>query len=289
MGLRRGFCHAVVGLSGGVDSAVTAALCARAFGPENVTAFLMPYRTSSAESEEHAQLVVNQLGINSRTIEITGAVDGYLDEFEPEADPRRRGNVMARTRMIVLFDQAAKLGALPVGTGNKSERLLGYFTWHADDSPPINPIGDLFKTQVWDLARHLGLPTEVIDKPASADLIVGQTDEHDLGVSYTEADLILLHLLNGRTQDWPADRRDALVDGNRGVVPETGRLLGYRKSRNRSCSTSACIRWRYRGVSPLPVLRAEHGPVRLEDDRVRRRRYAAILRVPRHIYREGVT
>jgi NAD+ synthase len=150
--------------------------------------------------------VAEQLGINTRTIEITGAVDGYLDEFEPDADPRRRGNVMARTRMIILFDQAAKLGALPVGTGNKSERLLGYFTWHADDSPPINPIGDLFKTQVWALARHLNLPTDVIDKPASADLIVGQTDEHDLGVSYTEADLILLHLLNGRTQDWLTDR-----------------------------------------------------------------------------------
>ena len=206
MGLRRGFNRAVVGLSGGVDSAVTAALCARAFGPENVTAFLMPYQTSSAESEEHAQLVADQLGINTRTIEITGAVDGYLGEFESDADPKRRGNVMARIRMIVLFDQGAKLGALPVGTGNKSERLLGYFTWHADDSPPINPIGDLFKTQVWALARHLDLPAEVVDKPATADLIVGQTDEDDLGVSYNEADLILLHLLNGRTEDWLDDQ-----------------------------------------------------------------------------------
>ena len=104
--------------------------------------------------------------------------------------------------MIVLFDQAAKLGALPVGTGNKSERLLGYFTWHADDSPPINPLGDLFKTQVWALARHLGLPDAVIDKPASADLVVGQTDEDDLGVAYTEADLILLQLIEGRTPEW---------------------------------------------------------------------------------------
>jgi NAD+ synthetase len=202
MHLRRGFKHAVIGLSGGVDSAVTAALCARALGPENVTGFLMPYRTSSTESIDHAMLVADQLGIGTRTIEITGAVDGYLAEFEAEADPRRRGNVMARTRMIVLFDQAAKLGALPVGTGNKSERLLGYFTWHADDSPPINPLGDLFKTQVWALARHLGLPDAVIDKPASADLVVGQTDEDDLGVAYTEADLILLQLIEGRTPEW---------------------------------------------------------------------------------------
>lgn len=202
MHLRRGFKHAVIGLSGGVDSAVTAALCARALGPENVTGFLMPYRTSSTESIDHAMLVADQLGIGTRTIEITGAVDGYLAQFEAEADPRRRGNVMARTRMIVLFDQAAKLGALPVGTGNKSERLLGYFTWHADDSPPINPLGDLFKTQVWALARHLGLPEAVIDKPASADLVVGQTDEDDLGVAYTEADLILLQLIEGRTPEW---------------------------------------------------------------------------------------
>jgi len=202
MRLRRGFEHAVIGLSGGVDSAVTAALCARALGPENVTAFLMPYRTSSSESVDHAMLVADQLRIRTRKIEITGAVDGYLSEFEENADPRRRGNVMARTRMIVLFDQAAKLRALPVGTGNKSERLLGYFTWHADDSPPINPLGDLFKTQVWALAKHLGLPDAVIDKPASADLVVGQTDESDLGVSYAEADLILLHLIEGRAPDW---------------------------------------------------------------------------------------
>jgi NAD+ synthase (glutamine-hydrolysing) len=178
---RRGFRHAVVGLSGGVDSAVTAALCARALGPENVHAFLMPYRSSSAESREHADLVAEHLGIRTRSIEISDAVDGYLGAHEPEADATRRGNVMARMRMIVLFDQAVKLSALPVGTGNKSERLLGYFTWHADDSPPINPLGDLFKTQVWSLARHLGLPEEVVDKPASADLIVGQTDESDLG------------------------------------------------------------------------------------------------------------
>jgi NAD+ synthetase len=193
---RRGFRRAVVGISGGVDSSLTAFLCARALGAENVFGIKMPYRTSSAESLEHAQLVVDSLGIHCRTIEITQAVDGYL-AMEPEADGRRRGNVMARMRMIVLFDQSAKLHALPVGTGNKTERLFGYFTWHADDSPPVNPLGDLFKTQVWQLARYLGVPDVIVEKPASADLIVGQTDESDFGISYKKADRILYYLLKG--------------------------------------------------------------------------------------------
>lgn len=175
---RRGFTKAVVGLSGGVDSAVVAALAARALGPANVIAVRMPYRTSSPDSLAHAQLVIDQLGIASRTVDISGAVDGYL-AHEPDADAARRGNVMARMRMIVLFDLSAKHAALPLGTGNKSERLLGYFTWHADDSPPVNAIGDLFKTQVWALARHLGVAQAIVEKPASADLVQGQTDEGD--------------------------------------------------------------------------------------------------------------
>jgi len=207
---RRGFQKAVVGLSGGVDSSLTAFLCAKALGPQNVYGIRMPYRTSSKESLEHAQLVVDQLGIQCRTIEITDAVDGYL-KFEPEADGRRRGNVMARMRMIVLFDQSAALRALPVGTGNKTERLFGYFTWHADDSPPVNPLGDLYKTQVWMLARHMGVPEVIVSKPASADLIVGQTDEGDFGISYVQADRILYYLLKGYSTEhiinmgFPAD------------------------------------------------------------------------------------
>jgi NAD+ synthetase len=193
---RRGFTRAVIGLSGGVDSALTATLAAHALGAANVTAIRLPYRTSSQASLDHAQLVIDQLGLNARTIDISAAVDGYLGAF-PDADATRRGNVMARQRMIVLFDHAAALRALPVGTGNKTERLFGYYTWHADDSPPINPIGDLYKTQVWALARHLGVPDLIIDKPATADLVVGQTDEGDLGIRYARADAILNALLHG--------------------------------------------------------------------------------------------
>jgi NAD+ synthase (glutamine-hydrolysing) len=195
---RRGFKKAVVGLSGGLDSAVVATLAARAFGPKNVIAVRMPYRTSSPESLAHAQMVIDQLGVESRTVDISAAVDGYVAQ-EPDADPARRGNVMARTRMIVLFDLSAKYDALPLGTSNKSERLLGYFTWHADDTPPVNAIGDLFKTQVWALARHLGVPQVIVDKPASADLIPGRTAEGDYGFSYAKADVILNWLLNGYT------------------------------------------------------------------------------------------
>lgn len=193
---RRSMHCAVVGLSGGVDSAVTAFLCARALGPENVHAIRMPYTTSSAASLTDAQLVIDALGIRERTIPIAGAVDGYL-QHEPDADARRRGNVMARVRMLVLFDQSAKYAALPIGTGNKTERLLGYFTWHADDTPPVNPIGDLYKTQVWDLARYLGVPEPLISKAPSADLEANQTDESDLGITYAKADAILARMLEG--------------------------------------------------------------------------------------------
>jgi NAD+ synthetase len=198
--VRRNIDRAVIGLSGGVDSAVTAYLCARTLGPNNVCAFRMPYKTSSPSSLADARLVVDALGINERTIEITPAVDGYL-QFEPDADGRRRGNVMARTRMLVLFDQSAKLNGLPIGTGNKTERLLGYFTWHADDTPPVNPIGDLFKTQVWELARYLGVPTPLIEKAPSADLEANQTDEADLGITYARADAILDKLLRGYSDE----------------------------------------------------------------------------------------
>ena len=197
---RRGFEKVVVGVSGGVDSAVTAFLAARAFGPENVVGVRMPYRTSSPESLEHGKLVIDALGIQERTLDISAAVDGFL-QHEPDADPARRGNVMARMRMITLFDLSAKYRAIPLGTGNKTERLFGYFTWHADDTPPVNPIGDLFKTQVFTLARHLGVPQVIVGKAPSADLVVGQTDEGDFGISYQKADELLNWMLSGYSAD----------------------------------------------------------------------------------------
>lgn len=202
---RRGFEQVVVGVSGGVDSAVSLFLACEALGPENVYGFRMPYRTSSAESLEHASLALDAVGAQPRTIDISEPIDRYVTEHEPDISPTRKGNLMARMRAVVLFDQSAKLAALPLGTGNKSERLLGYFTWHADDSPPINPIGDLFKTQVWALARHLGVPDVIVDKPATADLVQGVDDEDELGVSYHVADPILSALLDGY-------RREDLVD-----------------------------------------------------------------------------
>ena len=195
---RRGFAKAVIGLSGGVDSSVTAYLAARAIGPENVLGVRLPYRTSSPESLSHAQLVIDELKIPSRTIDLTAAADGYLAQ-EPTADGTRRGNVIARLRMIALFDLSAAIAGVPLGTGNKTERLFGYFTWHADDSPPLNPLGDLFKTQVWALARHLGVPDVIVSKPATADLVAGQTDEGDFGIAYPRADLVLNWLLWGFT------------------------------------------------------------------------------------------
>ena len=227
---RRGYTRALVGLSGGLDSAVTTFLAARAFGAENVMAVRMPYRTSGTDSLKHAQLVIDALGIEARTLDISAAVDGYLAQ-EPDADPARRGNVMSRMRMITLFDLSAKHRALPLGTGNKTERLFGYYTWHGDDSPPVNPIGDLYKTQVQQLARHLGVPDVIIDKPPTADLIEGQTDEADLGISYAKADELLHWLLHG----WPAE---ALV--SRGFRPADVRLVRERLDRTH---------WKRRGPS----------------------------------------
>src|SRR5881397_2397254 len=177
----------------------------------------MPYRTSSAESLAHAQLVVDKLGIRSLTVDISAAVDGYLSQVEQgDADPTRKGNVMARERMIVLFDQSAKEKALPIGTSNKSERLLGYFTWHADDTPPVNPLGDLFKTQVYALARHVGVPEAILAKPPTPDLVPGQETEKDYGFTYQQADPILYYLIRGLSpaeivaQGFPADTVEAV-------------------------------------------------------------------------------
>ena len=193
----RGFEGVVLGVSGGVDSAVSLYLAVEALGPDAVTGFRLPYATSSPESLDHAAMVLDATGARTETIDITPTVDAYVHGVDPALSDLRRGNLAARVRGVTLFDQSAKLGRLPLGTGNKSERLLGYFTWHADDSPPINPLGDLFKTQVWALARHLGVPKDIVDKPASADLVRGIDDEDELGFSYSMADPILHWFLRG--------------------------------------------------------------------------------------------
>jgi len=203
---RRGFDSVVLGASGGVDSSLALYLAARALGPEHVHAFRLPYRTSSEESLAHAQMVIEATGAQGHTVEITDPVDDYVRAYDPEITPLRKGNLMARMRGVVLFDQSARLHALPLGTGNKSERLLGYFTWHADDSPPINPLGDLFKAQVWALAEHVGVPDVIVKKPATADLVRGVTDESELGISYTRADPILYWLLRGYSPETLVER-----------------------------------------------------------------------------------
>ena len=194
---RIGLKRAVVGLSGGVDSALSCFLAAEALGPENVLAVRMPYRTSSRESLEHAQMVIDATAVRSLTVDITEMVEPYFARF-PEMDKRRRGNMMARSRMMVLYDQSAAFGGLVVGTSNKTEILLGYSTLYGDSAYAINPIGDLYKTQVWQLSEAVGVPEVIIKKAPTADLWAGQTDEQELGFSYREADRLLYLLVDRR-------------------------------------------------------------------------------------------
>jgi len=188
---------AVLGLSGGVDSAVSCYLAVNALGPENVVAIEMPYKQSSRESVEHAELVIKDLNIKAFYIDISRQIDSYFDKNH-DADNLRRGNKMARERMSILYDFSAKFNALVVGTSNKTELMLGYGTLFGDTASALNPLGDLYKTQVWELARYLEVPQEIIDKPPSADLWEGQTDEAELGFTYEELDAFLYHYIDCR-------------------------------------------------------------------------------------------
>ena len=194
---RVGYSRAIVGLSGGVDSALSCYLAAQALGPENVLAVRMPYKSSSPESLEHAQLVIDALGVPSETIPITEVVEPLFQRF-PDANQVRRGNMMARARMILLYDQSEAFGGLVVGTGNKTEILLGYTTLFGDSACALNPIGDLYKTQVRQLARAMNIPDVIVQKPPSADLWDGQTDEDELGFTYAEVDQLLYLLVDER-------------------------------------------------------------------------------------------
>ncbi|HRF49748.1 MAG TPA: NAD+ synthase [Anaerolineales bacterium] len=194
---RVGITRAVIGLSGGIDSALSCFLAAEALGPENVLAVRMPYRTSAPESMADAQKVIDQLGVQHLTVEITDMAEPLLKRF-PEMSNVRRGNIMARTRMIVLYDQSSAFGGLVVGTSNKTEIMLGYSTLFGDSACALNPIGDLYKTQVRQLSRALGVPASILDKAPSADLWPGQTDEKEMGLTYEGVDRLLYLLVDQR-------------------------------------------------------------------------------------------
>lgn len=195
-----GLSKAVIGLSGGVDSAVSCALAARALGPDNVLVVIIPFKTSSPDSQSDAEKVIDLTGVRSEIADITPMAEPYFYEND-EIGKVRIGNVLARLRMIVLYDRSAREKALVVGASNKSEILLGYGTLHGDLASAINPIGDLYKTQVWDLAQYLGIPKSVIEKKPTADLWEGQTDEDELGFTYREVDKLLYYMIDERRSD----------------------------------------------------------------------------------------
>jgi len=195
-----GFQKGVVGVSGGVDSAVSACLASEALGKENTLGVILPYKTSSPQSVKDAQVVIDRLGIRSELVDISPMVDAYCDRWKV-TDRVRRGNVMARVRMIVLYDISAREQALVIGTSNKTELLVGYGTLYGDTASAINPLGDLYKTQVWQLARALGVPQSIVEKTPTADLWEGQSDEGELGLVYARLDSLLYHLVDERRTD----------------------------------------------------------------------------------------
>ncbi len=223
--LKRGFekarfDRAVVGLSGGVDSALSAHLAVAALGKDKVLTVYLPYEDSDPESGRHARLVAEQLGTTHDVVDISPQIDVYFERFR-EADQLRRGNKMARERMSILFDRSAAWKGLVVGTSNRTEILLGYGTLFGDTACSINPLAGLFKTQVFELASHMGIPEEIVDKPPTADLWKGQTDEEELGFAYSDADRVL-HLLIDRKLDGDAIEDEGfeakLVTRIRGMV-----------------------------------------------------------------------
>jgi NAD+ synthase len=197
---KAGFNKGVIGLSGGIDSAVSASIASEALGKENLLAVLMPYRTSNPQSQTDAGLVARELGIRTEVVDITPMVDAYLERTNI-TDQIRAGNVMARQRMIVLYDLSGRDKALVIGTSNKTEILLGYGTLFGDMASAINPLGDLYKSQVWQLAEALGVRRDIIRKEPSADLWEGQTDEGEFGFTYKDVDRLLYFMVDERRSD----------------------------------------------------------------------------------------
>jgi NAD+ synthase len=237
-----GFSGVVLGLSGGIDSAVVCELAVRALGRENVLVLMMPYATSSPESLEHAELMIRRLGIQAEEVSITPAVDAFFVSV-PTEELLRRGNIMARTRMVYLYDVSARDGRLVLGTSNKTELLLGYGTIFGDMASAINPIGDLYKTQVRGLARHLGIPISIIEKTPSADLWQGQSDEADLGFSYEEVDLLLYMMLEKRME-----KKDILAEGVSEPFYDRVRKMVIRNQYKRMTPVIAKISGRTTGI-----------------------------------------
>jgi NAD+ synthase len=205
---KSGFSGVVLGLSGGLDSAVVAALAAREIGPEKVLGLMLPHKISSPESLAHARLVAEKFAIKTKTIDITGMAEGYAEE----TDKFRLGNLLARLRMCVVFDQSQATKSIVLGTSNKTEMLVGYTTWWGDMAAGCYPIGDLYKTQVRALARHIGVPEEIISKPPTADLWAGQTDEGELGISYDKLDNLLSMMVEGELDDKTIESQGFLAD-----------------------------------------------------------------------------
>lgn len=194
---KAGFQKVILGLSGGIDSALALYLSVEALGFDNVLAVRMPYKTSSPSSLEDAQLAINDTGVKTLTIDITPQIDAYF-ELHREVTPLRRGNKMARERMAILYDLSADYHALVVGTSNRTELLLGYGTQFGDVASAINPLGDLYKTQVRQLSLYIGVPESILMKPPSADLWEDQTDEGELGFSYFDIDRLLYYMVDQR-------------------------------------------------------------------------------------------
>ena len=195
-----GFAKVVVGLSGGLDSSLVVYLSCLAVGKEDVFALILPYKTTSSESLNHAKLIARKYQVKTRFIDITTQIDTYFKDF-PDADKIRRGNKMARERMSILYDQSKELNALVVGTSNKSELLLGYGTIYGDVACAFNPLGSLYKTQVCQLAKDLGLPAQIVQKTPTAGLWPGQSDEKELGLTYAQADRLLYYLVDKKFSD----------------------------------------------------------------------------------------
>ena len=224
---RVGMSRAIINLSGGLDSALSCALAVEALGAENVMALRLPYRTSSPDSLVHAQLMIDQFKVHSETIDISPMVDPLI-ERDPNISNVRKGNIMARMRMIALYDQSEVFKALPVGTSNKTEILLGYSTLYGDSASAINPIGDLYKTQVRQIAQAMNIPAPIIDKPPSADLWADQTDEKELGFTYEEVDKLLYLMVDQRYS--PQEAMEAGFD-EKFVTTVTSRIRRYQFKR----------------------------------------------------------